>query len=265
MQESTFLSVVCMKKIIIFILLLSICVFSGCDKKTQLNNIIPNRTVACVINSDDFVAAKEYSDSISAEIVEYSSEADAVIAVENGKADYVVLDEYEGQAFVDAGSAIEQVEKCKYKNEYRACFSINDKELCDKFNEALRELSEDGTLEKIKNSNKAGESYVISNSPGVNGTLIMACDPIFENRVFRDSSGELRGTDVDIAKAVCAHLGYDVEFIDKDFQEMFSELDNGNADFVMSSVEYNETRSEYYLFSDVYSTLEYNVYERKIK
>ena len=91
----------------------------------------------------------------------------------------------------------------------------------------------------------------------------MLCDPIFENRVYYNDENVLMGTDVDIAKTICAYLGYDLVIEVADFDTMFLEIESGNADFIMSSAEYTEQRAENFLFSDVYSTLEYNVYTRK--
>ncbi len=246
-------------------MLLAVLCISGLSSCENDGEVLLNKTqcVAVVSDSDETVAAKIYCDSMGVELLEYASSYDAVTAVQNGKADFVILNEYEAQSFIDARCELMFLEKCEYKLECRAIFNFDNKELMKEFNEAFDSLTNDGTIQKIKNSHIKGESYNIPYSSGEKGELVMVCDPIFENRVYYNDENVLTGTDVDIAKTVCAYLGYDLVIEVTDFEMMFTELELGNADFIMSSAEYTEERAENFLFSDVYSTLEYNVYTRK--
>ena len=236
--------------------------FSSCEDDSEVL-INKTRYVAVVSDSDETMAAKVYCDSIGGELSEYASSFDAVTAVRNGKADFVVLNEYEAQSFIDSKCELEFSEKCEYKLEYRAIFNFENKDLLNQFNEAIESLNNDGTFDKIKQSHIKGESFNVPDSSGEKGELVMLCDPIFENRVYYNDENVLMGTDVDIAKTICAYLGYDLVIEVADFDTMFLEIESGNADFIMSSAEYTEQRAENFLFSDVYSALEYNVYTRK--
>lgn len=253
-----------MSKRIICVLLSVVCIlcFSSCEDDSEVL-INKTRYVAVVSDSDETTAAKVYCDSIGGELSEYASSFDAVTAVRNGKADFVVLNEYEAQSFIDSTCELEFSEKCEYKLEYRAIFNFENKKLFNEFNEAIESLTNDGTFDKIKQSHIKGESFNVPDSSGEKGELVMLCDPIFENRVYYNDENVLMGTDVDIAKTICAYLGYDLVIEVADFDTMFFEIESGNADFIMSSAEYTEQRAENFLFSDVYSTLEYNVYTRK--
>ena len=235
--------------------------FSSCEDDSEVL-INKTRYVAVVSDSDETMAAKVYCDSIGGELSEYASSFDAVTAVRNGKADFVVLNEYEAQSFIDSKCELEFSEKCEYKLEYRAIFNFENKKLLNEFNEAIESLTNDGTFDKIKQSHIKGESFNVPDSSGEKGELVMLCDPIFENRVYYNDENVLMGTDVDIAKTICAYLGYNLVIEVADFDTMFFEIESGNADFIMSSAEYTEQRAENFLFSDVYSTLEYNVYTR---
>lgn len=253
-----------MSKRIICVLLSVVCIlcFSSCEDDSEVL-INKTRYVAVVSDSDETMAAKVYCDSIGGELSEYASSFDAVTAVRNGKADFVVLNEYEAQSFIDSKCELEFSEKCEYKLEYRAIFNFENKKLLNEFNEAIESLTNDGTFDKIKQSHIKGESFNVPDSSGEKGELVMLCDPIFENRVYYNDENVLMGTDVDIAKTICAYLGYDLVIEVADFDTMFFEIESGNADFIMSSAEYTEQRAENFLFSDVYSALEYNVYTRK--
>lgn len=207
-------------------------------------------------------AARDYANSIGGDYIEYASSSDAVVAVINGKADYVVLDEYSGYTFEEQNKELCFCEKCDYSIEYRACFSIDNIELCEKFNEAFYALEKDGTIDEIKASAYKNEDYIVAETEAVNGVLTMVCDPIFDNRVYLDGE-EVKGVDVNIAQEVCNYLGYRLVIKTVQFEDMFVALDNGEADFIMSCVERTDQRAQHYLFSDIYTTYNYNVYKLK--
>ncbi len=234
----------------------------SCQKDVK-ENTLKQPIVAVSAVSGNLEAARAYAQAISGECVEFSSDSDAVMAVINGKADYVVLDEYSGYLFENETDEICFVEKCDYNIEYRACFTFENSDLCEKFNEALSVLENNGTIDVIKATVKNKEEYICSEATGENGVLVMACDPIFDNRVYFDDNGELAGTDVYIAKEICNYLGYRLVMETVDFENMFSTIELDGADFIMSCVEHTEQRAEHYLFSDVYTTYDYNIYKLK--
>lgn len=231
--------------------------------KKDEDNTFKQTIVAVSSVSGNVGAARKFAKSKGAECVTYSTDFDAVVATLNGKADYVVLDEYAGNLFEKENDNLVFSEKCSYNIEYRACFTYDNTELCNDFNKAIKALKENGTIENIKTAVYNNEEYVCSKSTGDKGTLIMVCDPIFDNRVCFDDNGVVTGTDVYIAKEVCSYLGYTLVIETVDFEDFFSVIGNGEADFIMSCVEKTEQRAEHYLFSDVYSTYDYNVYKLK--
>ncbi len=236
--------------------------FASCSKE-ESDNAFKQTIVAASSVSGNVQAAREFATSTGAECVTYSTDTDAVVAVLNGKADYVVLDEYSGYLFQEENESLSFLEKCEYDIEYRACFSYDNADLCNAFNEAFKVLKEKGTIDKIKTAVYNNEEYECSNPTGDKGTLVMVCDPIFDNRVYFDDNGVVKGTDVYIAKEICGYLGYTLVIETVAFEEMFSTLDGEGADFLMGGIEKTEQRAEHYLFSDVYSTYSYNVYEIK--
>lgn len=259
--EIGFSECVGMKKKIISVILsiLLLVSFASCNKEEN-NGIFKNSVVASSQKADAVAAAKDYADSKGMEHNQFASSYDAALSVVNGKSDFVVLDEYEGRSIEEENNLV-FVEKCEYEVQYRAVFSKENTELCDSFNKIFEKMKSDGTIEKIKKAQIEGDSLGFDVTEGENGTLIMACDAVFENRAYYDENGELKGVDIEIAKAVCEYLGYGLEIKVLDFDEMFESLDEGNVDFILSSVEITEEREEFFTFSDVYTTLEYYVYK----
>ena len=249
------------------VLLLCFClVFCSCENANTavVDAIGATPLVAVVADSDECFAAEDYCTEIGADLVEYNLTSDAVTAVLNGKANYVVINEFEAQKYIDAGNELEFVCNTSYKIEYVAWFDIQNTQLKDEFNSAYKALEKDGVLSAIKDANKQGEAYVYNCSNPIKGELVMLCDPLFEFAISYNDDGELYGTDYDIANAVCKYLGYELTIKTVEFDEMFNMLSSGDGDFVMSATQYTPERAEFFLASDVYSALEYGVYKRKI-
>lgn len=250
-----------MKRIISFVLCFAlVLLFSSCDDENKV--LKTEQIIAAQYGAANEVACEKYvSDGFTK--VTYNSSEDVVLAVENKKADFGVLDEVEFNSFALAGRNIKQKEHCEYSIDYCAYFASDNENLQALFNEAIKALNDDGTIDKIKAAHLKGESFSQESINRENGTLIMLCDPCFDKRVYTDDNGDVVGLDVDIAREICSYLGYDLEILTADFDELFMKLENGEGDFIISACEYNEERENHYLLSDIYFTLEFYLIERK--
>lgn len=193
--------------------------------------------------------------------VKYNTESDVVLAVEKGKADYGILDEYAVNEFLSKDRSVEVSETLGYCLEYVAYFSMENQELCGEFAAALSKLKDNGELKKIKDASFEGISYETEYGEGDRGTLVMLCVPDFENRCYYNEDEALCGVDIDTARAVCAILGYELDYEVCDFDELFQRLEDGEGDFVMA--EYKENRFDYYAHTDVYHTVNFQVISRE--
>lgn len=244
-----------MKRIISFILCFACVIgFSSCDESASFS--ATEKIIAVEYNSPNEVACDAYVPKTYTKVT-YNSSSDVVLAVENMKADAGILDEFELNSFISAGRNIKKKETCKHSIDYCAYFSNDNETLQKAFDEAIKELKNNGTLDRIKNAHLKGEGFVRNNKNNKKGTFTMLCDPSFENRVYTDDNGEIIGLDVDIAFEICNYLGYDLEIVTADFDELFIKLDEGEGDFIISACEVNEERKEFYLASETYFTLNY--------
>ena len=71
------------------------------------------------------------------------------MALKQGKIDCVVIDSEPAKKFVEKNDDLEIVEDIFDKEEYAICLSKDNADLTKEFNEALKELKEDGTLTEI--------------------------------------------------------------------------------------------------------------------
>jgi len=79
----------------------------------------------------------------------YRNGNEAVMALINGKIDCVVIDIEPAKAYVAANTGLKILETTYAEEDYAACFAKENTELLDKFNAALKELKEDGTIDAI--------------------------------------------------------------------------------------------------------------------
>ena len=248
----------CLKKILsvfsILILLISFC-SCGAPRHDGYNGAV----IAAELNSDGELAAQTFV--VEGAVVDtYNDVADCVLAVENGKADYLVIDEFTASGFEFAGRRLVKYADCAYKTELFAVFA--DEALRDEFNTVLEDFGNDGTYDAIKNSILNFEVYDVSGCTYEKGTLKILCDPSFATFMRVDDGGMLSGAEVGFARAIFAEMGYETEYVFCDFDELFTALENGEGDLIMSSVTYTAERAESYLFSSPYLTVNYVVLER---
>ena len=71
---------------------------------------------------------------------------------------------------------------------------------------------------------------------------------------YDDETGEATGIDVEIAKAICEKLGYDMEIVDMDFSAIIPALTSGKIDFSMAGMTVTEERKQNVDFSISYAT-----------
>ena len=79
----------------------------------------------------------------------YQTGNDAVMALVSGKVDCVVIDNAPAKAFVEANTGLKVLDTEYAVEEYAACIAKENTELLESFNNALKELIADGTVQAI--------------------------------------------------------------------------------------------------------------------
>lgn len=74
---------------------------------------------------------------------------DAVMALVSGKIDCVVIDNEPAKAYVAANEGLKILDSQYAVEDYAACIAKDNTELLEKFNAALKELTDDGTIAAI--------------------------------------------------------------------------------------------------------------------
>ncbi len=82
-------------------------------------------------------------------VSKYAVGADAVEALKTGKVDCVIIDNEPAKAYVAANEGLKILDGAYTEEEYAICVNLENTELLDKINGALKELIEDGTVAAI--------------------------------------------------------------------------------------------------------------------
>ena len=87
-----------------------------------------------------------------------------------------------------------------------------------------------------------------------NGTLKLCTNVAFPPYEFYGEDGEATGIDIEIAKAIGAKLGYDIEVVDIEFAQCIPGVQSGKYDFSAAGMTVTEERKEMVQFTDTYAT-----------
>ena len=195
-----------------------------------------------------------------ATVERYNKGNDAVMALKQ-------IDSEPAKKFVEKNDDLEIVEGVFDKEEYAICLSKDNADLTKEFNEALKELKDDGTLDSIRDNyigDDAGKTpyETPKDADHSKGTLTMATNATFQPYEYYDGD-KIVGIDVDIAQAVCDKLGYELKVEDMEFDAIVNSVKSGKADFGAAGMTVTEDRKKSVDFTDPYTTAEQVVIVKK--
>jgi ABC-type amino acid transport substrate-binding protein/DNA-binding transcriptional MerR regulator len=200
------------------------------------------------------------TDIKDATVERYNKGNDAVMALKQGKIDCVVIDSEPAKKFVDKNDDLKLIDNVFDKEEYAICISKDNTDLTKEFNDALKELKDDGTLDSIRDNyigDDAGKTpyETPKDADHSKGTLTMATNATFQPYEYYDGDN-IVGIDVDIAQAICDKLGYDLKVEDMEFDAIVNAVKSGKADFGAAGMTVTEDRKKSIDFTDPYTTAE---------
>lgn len=207
----------------------------------------------------DIYASDYEGDDAGTTVERFSKGAQAIMALQQGKLDCVIIDAEPAKKFVEANEGLKILEEPFELEEYAIAVAKENPELTEAINGALAQLQENGTLENIT-KNYIGDDTIGTlpyESPEdvdrSNGTLKMGTNAAFEPYEYYDGD-EIVGIDADIAQAICDILGYELEIVDMEFASIINAVQTGKVDFGMAGMTITEDRLKNIDFTDSYTT-----------
>lgn len=200
----------------------------------------------------DVLAQQRIAD---ARIQYYSSQTDALIALESGKAQGWCCDEPVARYMMLTHPDVVILDEELVKSDLAAVFPKNEKgqKLRDQYSAFVDELWADGTMAQIDavwfstdEEKRTVPDY--TTLPDTNGTLVMATDTTIPPFSFV-KDGRPMGYDIDVAARFCQANGYRLEVTQMSFDSILAAVQTGKCDFAASSITITEERAESVLFS----------------
>lgn len=219
---------------------------------------LPGKVIGVQLGTTGDIYASDY-EAEGSTIERFNKGADAVQALKVGQIDCVIIDAQPAQAFVEQNDDLTILEEDFALEDYAICVSKDKADLTEAMNGALAELKEEGTLDNIV------ANYIGDDTKGTmpyespadvdysKGTLIMATNAAFEPYEYFDNE-EIVGIDVDIARAICDKLGYELTVEDMEFDAIINAVQSGKADFGAAGMTVTEDRLTSIDFTDPYAT-----------
>jgi len=260
-------SIMSMKKLL-SVVLVTACVFSlaacgGSDDAAEEKKIevtkaedLTGLTIGVQQGTTGDLACSDIVESDD-QVKRYPKGAAAVQALVSGKLDCVVIDAQPAAKFVEKNEGLKIVDGIFDDEQYAICLKKGNDELLSAMNEAMAELKEDGTLDKII-ANYIGDdigSFQYETPEGADhskGKLVMATNAEFEPYEYHEGD-EIVGIDVDIARALCDKMGYELEIEDMEFDSILPSVEAGKADFGAAGMTVTDERKENADFTDTYA------------
>lgn len=251
-----------MKKFMSAVATAFLCVsfLTACGSEPKANTVhsaddLTNKTIGVQLGTTGDIFAEDVE---GATIERYNRGADAVQALKQGKIDAVIIDNEPAKVFVEKNEGLQILQEEFAVEEYAIAVKKGNTELTEAINGALAELESDGTLDAIE-KNWIGEDA--GNNPYVtpdgteypNGTLVMATNAEFPPYELVENN-EIVGFDVDMMRAVCDKLGYELEIENMAFDSIIASVDSGKADVGVAGMTVTEDRLKNVDFSNSYTT-----------
>lgn len=213
-------------------------VFSAADLEGKVIGVQQGTT------GDTFVSSEENGVNAK-EVSKFKKGTEAITALKQGKVDAVVIDNEPALEFVADNDDLMILDEKLAVEEYAIAVNKDRPELTAAINTALDELEADGTLGELKAfwiEETGGKGYVSPEGIAYpNGTLTMATNATFPPYEFK-REGEIVGFDVDMMRAVCDKLGYELKISDMDFNSIIAAVKSGKADVGVAGISVTEDR-----------------------
>lgn len=183
-----------------------------------------------------------------------SDKKELLNAVKLGDVDCALADERDEGYIKRFQLGIKTLKDPFAQDELRIAAARENKDLIDDINSALGYLKEEKILDKIINGYREEDDYTfeagtVSEDAKTLTVAVCVQDSIY---CYRDENDELRGIEIDIAKAVCSYLGLKCEFRVMEQNELITSAWVGYVHFALGCLTVTSENADICIMSDPY-------------
>ncbi len=188
------------------------------------------------------------------EVTEYNSKSTLVAALKSGEIDCIVADSHDSGGITRFKISLKTLKEPLAESNFRIAAAKENPDLISDINTALSYLEEEGILEDIIDGNyDGGYEYSGPMPPENAGTLTVALGGDFYPYKMT-ADGVYTGIDIDVAKAVCAYLGFNAEFTVVPSNDLIASVTDGRCHFAIGGITANTADENVCIMSNPYAT-----------
>ena len=188
------------------------------------------------------------------EVKRFKKGTDAIVTLNNGGVDAVVIDKNPAENFVaNNKDKLKLAEDDTSTEEYAIAVGKGDTELLEKINSGLAKIKEDGTFDELVAEYIGGDTEEEPASEA-EFTINVGTNAEFPPFEYINDEGEPDGFDMAVIKAIGKAEGFDVKITNMEFKSLIASLSTGSLDAVIAGMTVTEERQQSVDFSDSYYT-----------
>ena len=239
-------------------LLLAACVQKAPEGAVRGVEDLPGRRIGVQLGTTGDLAVTDY-EARGSSVERFSKSVDAIQALKVGAVDCVVIDEMPARAFAAKNPDLHILETPFVTEEYAIALSPSRQDLLKSLNQALADLIADGTRDAIAAhylQQGADRPARYQSPPSVDrsrGRLTVATAAEFEPYEYVDK-GEVVGIDIDLMRALCDRLGFELVVEDMAFDSILAAVQSGKADVGIAGMTVTEERQKRVAFTRPYAS-----------
>ena len=198
---------------------------------------------------------KKYPD---AKLSEFNSVSDIVAALDAGKVDYALQPITSAVLYMRSHPSYTYLSEPLYSFDSCMATAKGNDELCEKLDEAVKKLKDDGTFDRVYKKWVEDGDYSTDDIPEVTDkdaeTIVVAGSCTLEPGMFIQN-GEPAGFIVEMVKRAAYEAGMRVEVVDCSFASSLAAVSSGKADFALSVTKNEEREKEFDFTESLYDEI----------
>ena len=188
------------------------------------------------------------------DVQRFKKGTDAVVALNNGGVDAVVIDQNPAENFVSKNpDTLKLMQDDTSTEQYAIAVQKGDTETLNKINDGLKKIKENGTFDKLV-AQYIGGSDTQETAKNTGKTLNIGTNAEFPPFEYIGNDGEPEGFDMAVIKAIGKAEGFNVKITNMEFKSLVASLATGSLDAVIAGMTDTPDRRQSVDFSDSYYT-----------